>query len=87
MPEPGATHVVLLDDVAIRLLADGDGTWRLPYHPILRQLMHRAGMDMDELLHHDAAERRWVYQNIGYTLGGYLDIYPETVVRNAPEDW
>lgn len=82
------TIVVRINRRQIETTIDDSGVQRLPNHPIIRYLMHRASFDMNELaILTDAGvisedDRRFVYQNIGYSVDGYADVFPDDEIDN-----
>jgi hypothetical protein len=92
MAEVGEVITIKINGRPIDTTIDVDGRQRLPERPIIRYLMHRAGMDFNELgtlamigmVPPD--DRRFIYQNIGYTLNGYKELFPGDDIENPLRD-
>lgn len=80
--------IIRINGKPIDTIINEEGVQRLPNHPILRYLMHRGAMSLNELAELagfgmvTADDYRFIYQNIGFPVDMYADVFPEDEIDN-----
>ena len=94
-PVPPPREVtVKINGVSIITRYDKHGTQRLPSNRYLSTLVDKGIINLDDLCIKAEADdtartaqaRRWLYQNIGYSVCGYSEVFPEDDIDNPSWD-
>lgn len=84
----GKLIIVKINGVEIQTHMDDDGVQRLPSDPVLHRMLdhcQETGMDLCRLwrdAEYKEAAMRLLYQNIGYSVCGYLDVFDSDEIEN-----
>jgi hypothetical protein len=79
MAKPDDKIVVYINGRPIETFIDKEGIQRLPYNSALSCLC--VGK-FNALADFPVDERRQIYQNIGYSIDGYEEIFPDDKIEN-----
>lgn len=86
--KPGDKIVVKINGVEIETVIDERGVQRLPRNKVIDFMMdchfHNYNWLAEEVYkgRFSQEERRMIYQNVGYSLCGYMDVFTEDEVEN-----
>lgn len=79
--------IITINDVIIGVEVTSDGV-TLPCNRFLKKLVRQRLNELAEMVEDGMVsqdERRFIYQNIGYTLDGYKELFPEDVIGEVEE--
>jgi len=80
--------IVRINGKSIETTVDKRGVQVLPNHRVIRALMENARVDLGKLMELVTQgcipenDIRFIYQNIGYSVCGYADMFPGDEIEN-----
>jgi len=80
--------MVRINGKVIETTIDDDGIQRLPCRPLAQYLLNKSALTLNDLGEmvgfgmFPVDDLRWLYQNIGYSVSGYADIWPDDEIEN-----
>lgn len=87
--DPGSVIPVRINGAPVITIIDDAGVQRLQTRTYLKELVDCGAINLNRLaiaVRADGscsrAASRWLYQNIGYSLCGYAEIFPEDEIEN-----
>lgn len=88
-PKPGDKITIKVNGKKVKTIIDVYGTQRMPYNKVIAYLLHsHPSFDYEELANltqmdmFTQDERRFIYQNNGYSVTGYAEVFPDDVIEN-----
>lgn len=88
-PLPGTVIRVRINGAEAVTIIDDNDVQRLQTRHYLKEIVDCGAIDLNRLsiaVKRDGScsrdARRWLYQNIGYSLSGYAEIFPEDEIEN-----